>query len=83
MLPDLLCRFRHIGIFDGGMFAGPHTFLAAGAGLRIADVHMRMPGPVHFYEHSLRANSHAFPAALAIVRVEPDIFCFTPKKKME
>jgi hypothetical protein len=65
------------------VFTCPHAFLAAGAGLRIADVHVRVPGVPYFYEDSLRADCHAFPAALAIVRVEPNVFRFTPKKKIE
>jgi hypothetical protein len=46
-------------------------------------MHMRMPGPIHFYENSFRADCHAFPAALALVRGKPDVFRFTQKKKME
>jgi hypothetical protein len=46
-------------------------------------MHVRVPGMPHFYEDSLRTGCHAFPAALAIVRVEPNVFRFTPKKKIE
>lgn len=83
MLPGRMGIPRHIGIFDGGMFTYPRAFFAAGAGLRVADVHVRAPGPVHFYKDSFRADCHALPAALAIVRVETNEFRFTHKKKME
>jgi len=78
-----LGRLGHIGIFDGSMFTCPRTFLAAGAGVRVTDVYMRAPGPVHFYKNSLRADLHTFPAALARMRREADVLGFTQKKKLE
>jgi len=83
VLPGYLGRLGYIGIFDRSVWTHPHAFLTAGAGIRVADMHMRMPGPIHFYENSFRADCHAFPAALALVRGKPDVFRFTQKKKME
>jgi hypothetical protein len=83
MLPGLLCRLWHIGVFNRGMFACPHTFLAAVASLRVTDMHVRVPGVPHFYEDSFRADCHTLPATLAIVRVEANVFGFTQKKKMK
>jgi hypothetical protein len=63
------------------MLTRPYTFLAAGAGLRVPDMHMRMPGPTHFYQNGFRADCHTVPAALAMVWVEMDELRFTHMKK--
>jgi hypothetical protein len=83
MLPGLLRCLGYIGVFDRAICTYPHAFLAAGAGVRVADMHMRTPGAVHFYKNGFRADCHALPAALTLVWGKPNVFRFTQKKKME
>jgi|GEM_PF-1826984 hypothetical protein len=83
VLPGHLGRLGQIGIFHGAVGTRPHTFLAAGAGLRVFDMHVRMSGPIQFHQNSFRADCHTFPAAFSVARGDMDELRFTQMEKME
>ncbi len=61
---------RHVSIADRLIRAGAYAFLASFACLGVTDDRMPMPQDTDHPEHTIGAGLQAFPAGLALVRVE-------------